>query len=44
MEEGPWVLPASCASLAALSYFVKERGIEKGMNLVALLTARKGLL
>jgi len=42
-EEGLWVLPASCSSLAALSYYVKEKGVEQGKSLVALLTARRGL-
>jgi len=40
-EEGLWVLPASCASLAAVYYYVKEKRLEKGLNLVAFLTARR---
>jgi threonine synthase len=40
-EEGLWVLPASCASLAAVSYYLKEKRLEKGLKLVAFLTARR---
>ncbi len=39
-EEGLSVLPASAASLVAIQNYVKEKRIKKGLNLVALLTAR----
>jgi threonine synthase len=39
-EEGLLVLPASCASLAALTYYVKEKRLERGLDLVAFFTAR----
>jgi threonine synthase len=39
-EEGLSVLPASCASLAALTYYIKEKRLKKGLDLVAFLTAR----
>jgi threonine synthase len=39
-EEGLSVLPASCSSVAALPLYIKERKLRKGLNLVALLTAR----
>ena len=39
-EEGLSVLPASCASLAALTYYVKEKELKKGLDLVAFFTAR----
>lgn len=39
-EEGLSVLPASCASLAALTYYVKEKRIQRGLDLVAFFTAR----
>jgi len=39
-EEGLSVLPASCASLAALTYYIKEKRLQKGMDLVAFFTAR----
>jgi len=39
-EEGLAVLPASCASVAALTYYVKEKRLKKGLDLVAFLTAR----
>jgi threonine synthase len=39
-EEGFSVLPASCASLAALTYYNKERKLRKGLDLVAFFTAR----
>lgn len=40
-EEGLSVLPASCASLAAISYYVKEKRLNEGLNLVSFLTARR---
>jgi threonine synthase len=39
-EEGLSVLPASCASLAALTYYAKEMRLRKSLDLVALFTAR----
>jgi threonine synthase len=39
-EEGLAVLPASCASLAALTYYIKEKKLRKGLDLVAFFTAR----
>ncbi|MCX6649608.1 MAG: pyridoxal-phosphate dependent enzyme [Candidatus Bathyarchaeota archaeon] len=39
-EEGLSVLPASCASLAALTYYIKEKNLQKGLDLVAFFTAR----
>ena len=39
-EEGLSVLPASCASLAALTYYAKEKRLQKGLDLVAFFTAR----
>ncbi len=39
-EEGLSVLPASCSSVAALPLYIKERKLRKGLDLVALLTAR----
>ena len=39
-EEGLSVLPASCASLAALTYYIKEKRLRKGLDLVAFFTAR----
>jgi threonine synthase len=39
-EEGLSVLPASCASLAALTYYAKEKKLQKGLDLVAFFTAR----
>lgn len=39
-EEGLSVLPASCASLAALTYYVKEKRLKRGLDLVAFFTAR----
>ena len=39
-EEGLLVLPASCASLAALPYYIKEKKLTKGLDLVAFFTAR----
>jgi threonine synthase len=39
-EEGLSVMPASCASVAALPYYVKEKKLKKGRDLVAFLTAR----
>ncbi len=39
-EEGLLVLPASCASLAALTYYAKEKKPKKGLDLVAFFTAR----
>ncbi len=40
-EEGLAVLPASCASLAALTYYVKKKKVKKGLSLIAFLTARR---
>jgi threonine synthase len=39
-EEGLSVLPASCASLATLTYYIKEKKLPKGLDLVAFFTAR----
>jgi threonine synthase len=39
-EEGLSVLPASCASLAALTYYVKEKKIQNSLDFVAFFTAR----
>ncbi len=39
-EEGLSVLPASCASIAALTYYIKEKKLQKGLDLVAFFTAR----
>jgi hypothetical protein len=39
-EEGLSVLPASCASLVALTYYIKEKKLQKGLDLVAFFTAR----
>jgi threonine synthase len=39
-EEGLSVLPASAASLVAIQNYVKEQHLKKGLNFVALLTAR----
>ncbi len=39
-EEGLSVLPASCASLAALTYYAKEKKLQKCLDLVAFFTAR----
>jgi len=39
-EEGLSVLPASCVSLAALTYYIKEKKLQKGLDLVAFFTAR----
>jgi threonine synthase len=39
-EEGLAVLPASCASLAALTYYIKEKKLRKDLDLVAFFTAR----
>jgi threonine synthase len=39
-EEGLYVLPASCASLAALTYYVKNKRLQNGRDLVAFFTAR----
>ena len=39
-EEGLSVLPASCASLAALNYYIKEKRLPRGLDLVAFFTAR----
>lgn len=39
-EEGLLVLPASCASLATLTYYIKEKKLPKGLDLVAFFTAR----
>ena len=39
-EEGLSVLPASCASLTALTYYNKEKKLRKGLDLVAFFTAR----
>ena len=39
-EEGLAVLPASCASLAALTYYIKDKKLHKSLDLVAFFTAR----
>lgn len=39
-EEGLSVLPASCASVAALPYYIREKKLKKGLDLVAFLTSR----
>ena len=39
-EEGLSVLPASCASLAALTYYVKEKKLKRRLDLVAFFSAR----
>jgi threonine synthase len=39
-EEGLSVLPASAASLVAIQNYIMEKRLERGLNLVALLTAR----
>ena len=39
-EEGLSVLPASCASLAALTYYIKKKRLKKGLDLVSFFTAR----
>ncbi len=39
-EEGFSVLPASCASVAALTHYVREKRLKNGLDLVAVLTSR----